>query len=288
MRVGQLSDPYNQGEQDDDVEIMVSGLPSDDEPFGAPEIDELDDEKADLIADDEGKLDDAVNASGDEAESEIEASLHEDDGVADEDDDELDEIEDSRREGRRPGGEDDGEEIVAADADEDGEEDDDEDGGEDEIAYDLAEWEDARLDLLFDRLEEEGIGYLWDGEELFVREADELPVDNLLEEVSNPNALAADSDDGDAGGELLGDLFVVADILRREPEDNEASVRLLELDKAAEDADPPYGLAEPEWDALREKVKAAADLLLTEEDDIDEDAVAEAANALRTAIRPYV
>ena len=52
MRVGQLSDPYNQGEQDDDVEIMVSGLPSDDEPFGAPEIDELDDEMADLIADD--------------------------------------------------------------------------------------------------------------------------------------------------------------------------------------------------------------------------------------------
>jgi hypothetical protein len=275
VAVGQLSDPYNQGEQDDDVEITLSGLPSDDEPFGAPEIDELDDEMADLIADDDGKLDDAVNASGDEAESEIEASLHveDEDGAtvdaASDDDDFVDEEADA----------DDGGDEEADDEDED-------EDGEDEIAYDLAEWEDDRLDLLFDRLEAEGIGYLWDGEELFVRETDEEDADRVLEEVSNPEALLA-TEDGDGGGALLGELFVVADILRHDPDDPDASVRLLELDRTAEGAEPPYGLAEPEWETLREKVKAAADLLLVE-GSIDGDAVVDAANELRTAIRPYV
>ena len=258
MAVGQLSDPYSEGEVDDDVEITVSGLPGDDQPISEGEADEV----ADLIADDEGSLDDAENLVGDEARSEIESSLHVDPASEEDDEDEDDDDEDEE--------------------DEEGD-----DSDEDEIAYDLAEWEDARLDLLFNRLEEEGIGYLWDGEELFVREADEEPVDALLEEVSSPGALAAASDDGEGGAQLLGDLFVVADILRHEPEDNQASARLLELDKTAEDSEPPYGIAQPEWDALREKVKATADLLLTE-DDIDFDAVVESATDLRAAIRPYV
>jgi hypothetical protein len=274
VAVGQLSDPYEQGEQDDDIDITVSGLPSDDEPIGGREADEI----ADLIADDEGSFDDAVNLAGDDAGSEIEAGLH----VEDEDGDEVDDGTGTGTDDEAETGDDRSEDWQPA------EETEDESDGEDEIAYDLTEWEDERLDLLFDRLEEEGVGYLWDGEELFVRESDELTVDNVLEAVSHPDALNADDDeDGDAGAGLLGDLFVVADILYKEPDDNEASTRLLELDRTAEDAEAPYGLADPEWQALREKVKATADLLLTE-GDIDEEAVVEAATELRTAIRPYV
>jgi hypothetical protein len=144
--------------------------------------------------------------------------------------------------------------------------------------------DDDQLDQLFDALEEAVIPYLWDGEELFIQAVDELEVDNLIERITNPHAIAAE--DGDGGGWLLGELFVSADRLQRDPEEHETVASMLQLATASEEAAPPYGLAEPEWDQLRERVTALATVL--EQDDPDPDQVIEAARELRNAVRPYV
>jgi hypothetical protein len=79
---------------------------------------------------------------------------------------------------------------------------------------------------------------------------------------------------------------VAADRLQHDAEDHEATVRLLDLAQAAEKGDPPYGLDARDWEHLRERVTALADLL--REDKIDADAALAAAGDLRTSLRPYV
>jgi hypothetical protein len=243
-RVGQLSDPYNQGEEDQD--LTISGLPEDpkepDVSDGASGVD-LDDESSDEPeAVDEPDADDR----GVEGAAGGEASPGADDDGDSESDDEL----------------------------------------EEEVAYNLDDFDDDQLDALFDALDEEAIPYLWDGDELFVQAADEQAVDVLLERVANPDALAVEDDEGDGGGWLLGELFVVADRLQHDPEEHESVALLLQLANAADEADPPYGLDKPVWEQLRERVTALATIL--EQDKPDPDAALESARELRNAIRPYV
>jgi hypothetical protein len=186
-----------------------------------------------------------------------------------------------------------GDDTDAADAegkDDGGDDTDDDDGdeGTGEVAYDLSEWEDDQIEALNEALDEAGVAYAWDDDELelYVREADEGLVDAIVDQVQHPHALPEESDDGDAGAVLLGELFVVADELHHDPEEHEAVARFLRLATTTEDADPPYGLGEEDWEALRGRVDTLAEALEVDEPDGDE--VIEAAAQLRTAIRPFV
>lgn len=163
---------------------------------------------------------------------------------------------------------------------------DDDEGPGEEVAYDLSEWDDDQLSALADALEEAGVDHAWHDDELYVRAEDEQLVDDLFEQVAHPHALPEEDDDGDAGGALLGELFVVSDRLQRDPDEPEAVALLLRLATAAEDSEPPYGLAEEDWDALRERVDTLAEALEVDDPNLDE--VMEAATQLRAAIRPYV
>jgi hypothetical protein len=251
--VGQLSDPYNQGE-DDGVDLTISGLPEDLED---PEPDELEEVTRSGPDEPDGDFDDDNDVVVDTEDGEVI-----DAEVSDEADDDA-ESDDSGEDG-----------------DDDGEDEDDE-----EVAYDLTEWDDEHLDALFDQLDAADLAYLWDGEELFIQASDEQAVDEVLEKVSNPDALAAD-DDSDGGGWLLGELFVAADRLQHDPEEHETVATLLQLATAAEESEPPYGLSEAEWEQLKERVTALATAL--EQDKPDADTVIEAAKELRSHTRPYV
>jgi hypothetical protein len=253
MRVGQLSDPYNQCE-DDGVDLTISGLPEDLED---PEPDELEEVTRSGPDEPDGDFDDDNDVVVDTEDGEVI-----DAEVSDEADDDA-ESDDSGEDG-----------------DDDGEDEDDE-----EVAYDLTEWDDEHLDALFDQLDAADLAYLWDGEELFIQASDEQAVDEVLEKVSNPDALAAD-DDSDGGGWLLGELFVAADRLQHDPEEHETVATLLQLATAAEESEPPYGLSEAEWEQLKERVTALATAL--EQDKPDADTVIEAAKELRSHTRPYV
>jgi hypothetical protein len=279
-----LSDPYDQSE-DDGLEISLSGLPEDpedpelpegveavaaegpEEPEGdfddevddlrersksddllADELDLSDDTDADADTDtDDGEADDAVLV-GDVAAADATAT-------ADADANESDE--------------------AADDEDEDSDGDDD----EAELAYDLAEWDNDQLDALFAALHDNEIDYVWDGSELFVRAEDEQGVDDVIERIDTEAS-------SDGGGQLLGDLFVVADELQHDPDAHESVARLLKLANAADEADAPYGLDDKVWEGMRERVTAVATLLEDEKPDGDE--VIAAAGELRLAIRPYV
>ncbi|HEY8546546.1 MAG TPA: hypothetical protein VIL36_15910 [Acidimicrobiales bacterium] len=264
--MGQTSDPY-QNEDDDSLGITISGLPDE------PELPE-----------------DVVNAGPEEPEGAFDAEAVElaagdtvlvegtglDTALTDD-------------EGRPVGDADLDEEVAAAlGANGDDEDEDDADGTPvgDEVAYDLAEWEDDQLSLLFDKLTDAGIDYLWDGEELYVREEDEDATDVLIEQVSYPDQLDEEEDDGDAGAQLLGDVYIAADRLQHNPEDHESIASLLTLADTIEESAAPYGIADPEWKNIREKVDALARLL--EAKTIDTDASADAARTLRNAIRAYV
>jgi hypothetical protein len=250
--VGQLTDPYKDAESEG-LGISLSGLP--DEPEEPPPDDDIDVDfrelgatEDDVVPDDAVAEDDAGAAAGESGDRD-------------------------------------------ADGDTDGGDDDGDDAGDEstgEVAYDLSEWDDDLVEALDEALDGAGVAYAWDDEELelYVREADEGLVDAILDEVQHPHALPEESDDGDAGAALLGELFVVADELQHDPEEHEAVARLLRLAMATEDADLPYGLAEEDWEALRGRVDALAEAL--EVDEPDGDAVIEAAVQLRNAIRPYV
>jgi hypothetical protein len=249
--VGQLSDPYEQGE--DELGITISGLPGelDDAPVGAP---------VDAPVDGD---DDVIVFALDEW-SDMERSA----------------VTDRLREAGIPHGWE-GTSLHVAAADEapvanvldivEGDAAPALDDERDQVAYDLSEWDDDLITTLEGELRAAEISYGWEGEELYVYADDEQAVDELFDRVAHPHQLAAEPDDGPAGAELLGELFVAADRLQHDGEDPVGTINALELGRAVDGSDPPYGLGRAEWDHLCERVRALGDELL--EDDVDPDAV---------------
>jgi hypothetical protein len=272
--VGQLSDPYEQAE-DEGLGISISGLPGElDEPEpdgdavpgGGPEpngaagaevvydLDDWSEIERGAVTD---RLREAGIPHGWEA-----TSLH----VAEADEAAVENILD----------------IVEGDS----EADQTLDAVQDQVAYDLSDWDDDRLTALVDELDAAGIAQAWDEDELFVYATDEQAVDELLDRVAHPHELPPEADDGPAGAELLGEVFVVADRLQHDPDDHEGTVSMLDLGHAVQGADPPYGLGPKEWDHLRGRVGALCTQLRAPK--VDEDAVIDAARDLRNALRSYV
>ncbi|MGH9215123.1 MAG: hypothetical protein ACRDZS_02620 [Acidimicrobiales bacterium] len=275
--VGQLSDPYEQAE-DDGLGITISGLPG--------QLDEPDEPEPEADAAPPGEPD-----TDDAGDTEVVYEL-----------DDWSEIErgavtDRLREAGIPHGWD-ATSLLVSEADEaavenilDIVEGDHEaaltlDTEQDQVAYDLSDWDDDRLTALVDELDAAGIAHGWDEDELFVYATDEQAVDELLDRVAHPHELPAETDEGPAGAELLGEVFVAADRLQHDPDDHEGTVSMLDLGHAVEAADPPYGLGSKEWDHLRGRVGALCSQLRASK--VDEDAVMDAARDLRNALRSYV
>jgi hypothetical protein len=279
--VGQLSDPYQQGEGEE-LGITISGLPGelhdpDDPPVDAPDAGGEPADAAPADAATQGAGDGVVYDLDDWSQIEREA------------------ITDRLREAGIPHGWD-GTSLQVAAVDEaavenvldivEGEADEPLDSERDQVAYDLSEWDDDHIETLVHELRQAGIASAWDGDELYVYVEDEEAVDDLFDRVSHPHELAPEDDDGSAGAELLGAAFVAADRLQHDPDDKEGSVAVRDLDEALDADSPPYGLGKPEWSHLCERVTALGVLL--QADELDEEAVIESARDLRTALRPYV
>jgi hypothetical protein len=272
--VGQLSDPYEQAE-DEGLGITISGLPGElDEPepeadaaaTGGPHTDDGADTEVVYELDDwseieRGAVTDRLREAGIPHGWEA-TSLH----VSGADEAAVENILDIV--------EGDHEAALTLDTQ------------QDQVAYDLSDWDDDRLTALVDELDAAGIAHGWDEDELFVYATEEQAVDELLDRVAHPHELPAETDDGPAGAELLGEVFVVADRLQHDPDDHEGTVSMLDLGHAVEGADPPYGLGPKEWDHLRGRVDALCSQLRVSK--VDEDAVMDAARDLRNALRSYV
>jgi hypothetical protein len=272
--VGQLSDPYEQGE-DEGLGITISGMPG-----------ELDEPEPDAAAE-PGREPDADGAGDVEVVYDLDDWSEIERGA----------VTDRLREAGIPHGWQ-GSALHVAEADEaavenildivEGENDDalTLDGAQDQVAYDLSDWDDDRLTALVDALDAAGIAQGWDEDELFVYAADEQVADELLDRVAHPHELPPEADDGPAGAELLGEVFVAADRLQHDPDDHERTVSMLGLGHAVEGAEPPYGIGPKEWDHLQGRVDALCSQLRA--DKVDQDAVIDAARDLRNALRSYV
>ena len=224
--VGQLSDPYQQGE-DDEMGITISGLPGDllepERPTGPVADADLDDDEDDAEASDEGLTGDSI--AYDLADwSEIERQA----------------ITERLREAGVPHGWE-GTQLMIAAVDEgvvenvldivEGESDDEApeplDPERDQVAYGVEELEDEELDALADALRAAGVAHAWGDEELYVYAEDEDAVDEVFEKVQHPDELQAEDDEtprGTASADLLGDVFVAADRLQHDGDDSEGTV----------------------------------------------------------------
>jgi hypothetical protein len=156
---------------------------------------------------------------------------------------------------------------------------------EDEVGYDLADWGDSERRQLATALAAEGVASRWEDMELVVREVDADRVEELIDEIDNPDALAADEIDDDGGADVLSALYVASDVLQHDPGSAVAIVELLEASERASELGPPYGLDGDLWREVVRRTDTLADLLGT---DAEEDDVMAAAKALREAVRPLV
>lgn len=154
-------------------------------------------------------------------------------------------------------------------------------------SFDLDDWSDEYLDRLETLLVRAGIAHGWDEEGgLVVPEARADDVESLIDRVEHPNALPVEADDGDVDAQqVLSELFVSADRLRKNPLDPDAAIRLLDASERAGALGTPFGFAATAWEALTERAAEVATLVA---DRADPDEVAAAAESLRDQVRPLV
>ncbi len=183
----------------------------------------------------------------------------------------------------------------------------DEDGG-DELEYELDEWPDDDRAELSRRLAEAGLPYRWEDDAvLVVRGLDETFVEELLDELEFPDALASEEQDAadETSFELMSELFVAADRLKGNPRDPDGILGLATVVEAADPDRPPYGVEPVLWQQAVVAANDLADRLAGGGDDdgdgfvddvvdeegepvhTDDDLVARA-GALRNLLRPFV
>ena len=100
---------------------------------------------------------------------------------------------------------------------------------------------------------------------------------------------SADGDDGDDGGAVaqaaMADLFVAADRLMHEPDDEVVAAELGAAAEIVGESPAPFGIEDQLWDKVRELSSAVCGDL---DANADPEVVAGGARTLRDVLRPYI
>ena len=163
--------------------------------------------------------------------------------------------------------------------------------GGDRVVYEVAEWVDEAKFRLADALDGADLAWEWDGMgDLVIDGTDEETVDALIDRLDldeQDTEPTASDDDGPAASDVLNDLFVAADRLRRNARDHQGVLALVDLVGELEGLGLPYGLDRKAWTALvAEGVALRA--LFESEDDVDDDLINRKAAAYRQSLHRYV
>ena len=153
------------------------------------------------------------------------------------------------------------------------------------VVYEVAEWTpEGRADLT-DALAEEGVRYVFDDMgDLVVMAIDEDRVDLIIDELTD-----GEEDDGDElppATEVLSELFVAADKLRKSPRDGKTIARAIEEATTIIAMSPPYGFERATW--AKVGLRAGALRKALEAEGGDDDDVVAAAEELRDLLHPMV
>jgi hypothetical protein len=174
------------------------------------------------------------------------------------------------------------------------------------LAYDVDDWSDEQQTLLMHALDEVAIAYEFDIDgALVVLEENEERVEAILDEIEFPDALpvddgsdeegsagddepegAVDAVDGVEAADVMSDLFVAADRLRRNARDAEGVLTLVDRADVAGRLRLPYGFSRAAWSDIVVQATAVKDLL--EGEDADDETICEHAQVLRDTLRQYV
>ena len=153
------------------------------------------------------------------------------------------------------------------------------------VVYEVAEWSPEDRADLTDALVEEGVRYVFDEMgDLVVEAIDEDRVDAIMEDLTDGEDEA--EEDAPVATDVLSELFVAADKLRKSPHDGKAISRAIEESTAVIKMPPPYGFERRTWAQIGLRAGALRNLL--EDEGADDDAVVEAAEELRDLLHPMV
>ena len=157
--------------------------------------------------------------------------------------------------------------------------------GDDEVGYDLDDWGPVERAALTTALRAERVAHEWREDEIVVPERWADLAEELIDAIDHPDALDLEDDADDGGAEILGNLYVAADVLSGDPTSSGAVIELLELAPTLADQRAPYGVDGAAWAAIVAGVGTLAGLL---EDDADGDEVQASAGNVRSLLRPLV
>jgi hypothetical protein len=159
------------------------------------------------------------------------------------------------------------------------------------VVYEVAEWIDSAKFRLADTLDQAGVAWEWDGMgDLVVDAASEDVVDAQIDglDLGEDETEGADADgNGLAASEVLSDLFVAADRLRRNARDHQGVLALVDRVGELKGLGLPYGFERPAWEALVAEGVALRALFETD-DDVDDEVINERAEAYRQLLHRYV
>jgi hypothetical protein len=160
-----------------------------------------------------------------------------------------------------------------------------------QVVYDLEDWDADRRTELDGRLEAEGIAHAFDETgDLVVLATDEDRVDVIIDDIDFPDQL--DADDTPDGGleavEAMGALFVAVDRLKNDPADTTGTVDAVDAARRVAEHRTPFGFDPKAWDDIVGQAGALRQLLETDEEIVDDEAVEVAARELYATLRPFV
>jgi hypothetical protein len=171
-----------------------------------------------------------------------------------------------------------------------GDVDDTPDTADDTVVYDLSEWEPDQVDTLEWALGREGLPGVLRDRELTIRVDHEARVDYLIDHLFDDVSgveLPPVVDDGDADigeMEVLGELFVAADRLAHDADDEVVRAQFEETATVVDTLPLPYGFEVTVW----ERIRTMAAWLVDELDGAGPELVEEHARMLRDLLRQYV
>jgi hypothetical protein len=159
--------------------------------------------------------------------------------------------------------------------------------GPDELLFELESWPPEDRVGIGVALNDAGVPWRWEpGPTLVVREFDEAIVEDLLDDAEGGDEWEdLDGEEADEAAQgAMSDLFLAADRLVHSPGSATLVDEVARLEAVVADSPPPFGVDAAVWDEIGE----LAGGLLAAGEDADEDAVEQAAAALREYLRPYV
>ena len=131
----------------------------------------------------------------------------------------------------------------------------------DQTVYELDEWlpeQRAQLSLL---LEQAGVAYEWDDDELVVAASSETDVEALFDLVGGTD----EEEDGEARYQAVAELFAACGRLAGDPDDEQRSAAVLQWARAAE-GPPLLGMADIDWFRIMTRLRSLVEAIEGDED----------------------